>query len=280
MPVNLAALSPTLVESELFGHVQGAFHWRRSRRQGLLELANGATVFFDETADIPLSVQVKLLRVLEQQEVTAVGDTRPRQTSFRVVAATNRDLRKKCAEGRFRQDLFFRLAVFEIVLPPLRQRREEIPQLAERFLRRCAPVDQAAPSLLDETVAELYRRDWPGNVRELRNAVEHGALMARGRAIALEHLPPPTLFRSAASQRSGPGTGKRGEHLDTKPTGWSSGQQDDLYQRFLNATEAGLFETVLTATGGNRTGGSDAGDSSRDAAKETEWRERGRIAAK
>ncbi len=133
MPVNLAALSPTLVESELFGHVRGAFTGATSARQGLLELANGATVFFDETADIPLSVQVKLLRVLEQQEVTAVGDTRPRQTSFRVVAATNRDLRKECAEGRFRQDLFFRLAVFEIVLPPLRQRREEIPQLAERF---------------------------------------------------------------------------------------------------------------------------------------------------
>jgi DNA-binding NtrC family response regulator len=251
VPVNLAALSPTLVESELFGHVRGAFTGATSSRQGLLELANGATVFFDEAGDIPLSVQVKLLRVLEQQEVMAVGDTRPRKTSFRVVAATNRDLRKECAEGRFRQDLFFRLAVFEIVLPPLRQRREEIPQLAERFLRRWAPTDQAAPHLLDETVAELCRRDWPGNVRELRNAVEHGALMARGRAIAPEHLPPPTYLDQPRA--SDPATA-----LESAVGAWAQSQltsvrqNDDLYQRFLNATEAGLFDTVLTATGGNR----------------------------
>ncbi len=251
VPVNLAALSPTLVESELFGHVRGAFTGATSARQGLLELANGATVFFDEAGDIPLSVQVKLLRVLEQQEVTAVGDTRPRRTSFRVVAATNRELRKDCAEGRFRQDLFFRLAVFEIVLPPLRQRREEIPQLAERFLRRWAPADQAPPHLLDETVAELCRRDWPGNVRELQNAVEHGALIARGRAIAPEHLPPPTYLDQprgsdpAAALETAVSASAQSQLAAARP-------QDDLYQRFLNATEAGLFETVLAATGGNR----------------------------
>ena len=147
MPVNLASLSPTLVESELFGHVRGAFTGATNSRQGLLELANGATVFFDEAGDIPLSVQVKLLRVLEQQEVTPVGETQPRRTSFRVVAATNRNLRDECTEGRFRQDLFFRLAVFEIQLPPLRERREEIPQLAERFLRRAVGPNQAAAAL-------------------------------------------------------------------------------------------------------------------------------------
>ena len=121
VPVNLASLSPSLVESELFGHVRGAFTGATNSRQGLLELANGATVFFDEAGDIPLSVQVKLLRVLEQQEVTPVGDTQPRRTSFRFIAATHRDLRQECAAGNFRQDLFFRLAVFEIHLPPLRE---------------------------------------------------------------------------------------------------------------------------------------------------------------
>ncbi len=146
VPVNLASLSPSLVESELFGHVRGAFTGATATRQGLLELANGATVFFDEAGDIPLSVQVKLLRVLEQQEVMPVGDTRPRPTSFRVVAATNRDLRQECSESRFRQDLFFRLAVFEIHLPPLRERREEIPQLAELFLRRLSGPDRPAPN--------------------------------------------------------------------------------------------------------------------------------------
>lgn len=251
VPVNLAALSPTLVESELFGHTRGAFTGATSARQGLLELANGATVFFDEAGDIPLSVQVKLLRVLEQQEVTPVGDTRPRRTSFRVVAATNRDLRKECSEGRFRQDLFFRLAVFEINLPPLRQRREEIPQLAERFLLRCARADQSPPHLLEETVAELCRRDWPGNVRELRNAVEHGALMARGRAIAPEHLPPPTfLDEPRPTDPAAALEAAVGAWTQTQLT--SSRQQDDLYERFLNVTEPGLFDAILAATGGNR----------------------------
>jgi two-component system nitrogen regulation response regulator GlnG len=251
VPVNLAALSPTLVESELFGHVRGAFTGATSARQGLLELANGATVFFDEAGDIPLSVQVKLLRVLEQQEVTPVGETRPRRTGFRVVAATNRDLRHECSEGRFRQDLFFRLAVFEIHLPPLRERREEIPQLAERFLRHWAPADQPPPHLLDETIAELCHREWPGNVRELRNAVEHGALMARGRAIAPEHLPPPTFLDQ-------PPLSDPAAVLEAAVSAWaqrqltSARQNDDLYQRFLNATEAGLFDTVLSATAGNR----------------------------
>ncbi len=251
VPVNLASLSPTLVESELFGHVKGAFTGATATRQGLLELANGATVFFDEAGDIPLSVQVKLLRVLEQHEVTPVGDTRPRRTSFRVVAATNRDLRHECTEKRFRQDLFFRLAVFEIHLPPLRERREDIPALAELFLRRSVGPYQPVPVLLTETVRELCRRDWPGNVRELRNAIEHGALMARGGAIAPEHLPPAT---------------KLGDHASAEPMAelhqqvrsWTEQQltaayrTEDLYERFLSATEPALFDTVLAATNQNR----------------------------
>jgi DNA-binding NtrC family response regulator len=251
VPVNLASLSPTLVESELFGHVRGAFTGATNSRQGLLELANGATVFFDEAGDIPLSVQVKLLRVLEQQEVTPVGETQSRRTSFRVVAATNRNLRHECTEGRFRQDLFFRLAVFEIQLPPLRERREEIPQLAERFLRRAVGPNQAPPRLLDETVRELCRRDWPGNVRELRNAVEHGALLSRGGAIAPEHLPPPTFLGQSAANNPA-------QQLHDTVRSWAQqqlatpGRQEDLYQRFLDAAEPGLFDAVLTSTGHNR----------------------------
>jgi DNA-binding NtrC family response regulator len=251
VPVNLASLSPTLVESELFGHVKGAFTGATATRQGLLELANGATVFFDEAGDIPLSVQVKLLRVLEQHEVTPVGETRPKRTRFRVVAATNRNLRHHCAEGQFRQDLFFRLAVFEIHLPPLRERREDIPALAELFLQRSSGRNQAVPRILADTMRELCRRDWPGNVRELRNAIEHGALMARGGAIAIEHLPPAT---------------KLGDPMSADPAGalhghvrnWAeqqlaaADQTTDLYEQFLNATEPALFDAVLAATNKNR----------------------------
>lgn len=251
VPVNLASLSPTLVESELFGHVKGAFTGATATRQGLLELANGATVFFDEASDIPLSVQVKLLRVLEQQEVTPVGDTRPTRTSFRVVAATNRDLRQQCAEGEFRQDLFFRLAVFEIHLPPLRERREDIPALSELFLQRMTGPNRPTPRILADTMRELCRRDWPGNVRELRNAIEHGALMARGGAIAVEHLP-------AATKLGDPLAADPAAALDSRVRSWAQQQlasaepSADLYERFLSATEPALFDAVLSATHQNR----------------------------
>jgi two-component system nitrogen regulation response regulator GlnG len=251
VPVNLASLSPALVESELFGHVRGAFTGAATARQGLLELANGATVFFDEAGDIPPSAQVKLLRVLEQREVTPVGDTQPRRTSFRVIAATNRDLRQECAEGRFRSDLFFRLAVFEIHLPPLRERREEIPQLAELFLRRLATPQQMSSRMLQSTIEELIRRDWPGNVRELRNAVEHGALMARGGAIAPEHLPPPSMLNQlppADVQTQFQEMVRNWAQLQLSPSGASG----NLYQRFLTAAEPALFDVVLTAAGQNR----------------------------
>ncbi len=147
VPINLASLSPTLVESELFGHVRGAFTGAETSRQGLLELASGATVFFDEAADIPANVQVKLLRVLEQHEVTPVGDTRPRPSAFRVIAATSRDLRREFQAGGFRQDLYFRLAVFEISLPSLCQRVEDIPILAQRFRTTFGPAGDAGGPL-------------------------------------------------------------------------------------------------------------------------------------
>jgi len=255
VPVNLAALSPALVESELFGHVRGAFTGAENSRQGLLELADGATVFFDEAGDIPASVQVKLLRVLEQHEVTPVGDTRARRSAFRVIAATNRDLRQEFTAGGFRQDLYFRLAVFEIALPPLRNRPEDVPLLAERFLQR-ASGNAPAAGFTPAALAELGRRPWPGNVRELRNAVEHGALLARGGAVGPEHLPPlgPPNRTSSPSPAA---------HLHESVRAWALAQlaagelQEKLYQTFLAEVEPPLFSSVLEHTAQNRAAAAD-----------------------
>jgi two-component system nitrogen regulation response regulator GlnG len=241
VPIHLAALSPTLVESELFGHVRGAFTGAEGERQGLLELADGATVFFDEAGDIPPSVQVKLLRVLEQHEVTPVGGAQPRGTSFRVIAASSRPL-GAAGEAPLRRDLYFRLAAFEIALPPLRERVEDIPLLAEQFVQRAAGPGsrcRLTPAALDE----LCRRPWPGNVRQLRHAVEHGLLLARGGQIDVTHLPPPldAAVRAWASQELNQGA--------------SHGQ---LYQVFLAQAEPALFETVLARTTGNRAAAADA----------------------
>jgi len=245
VPVNLASLNPSLLESELFGHVRGAFTGATDSRPGLLELAAGGTVFLDEVADIPLSVQVKLLRVLEQREVAPVGDARPRTVDFRVVAATHRDLRQEVREGRFRADLFFRLAVFEIRTPALRERPEDIPVLARQFLQSFDNVVLAA-----ETLDELARRPWPGNVRELRNAVEHGALVARAGAMLPEHLPPP----ADVEPRDGNGRGTLTEAVLhwTRQRLAAGGPPGELYEQFLAEAEPPLFATVLEQTHDNR----------------------------
>lgn len=246
IPIHLAALSSTLVESELFGHAKGAFTGAETARAGMLELADGATVFFDEAADVPLATQVKLLRVLEQRELTPVGETRVRKTDFRTIAATNRDLRQEFASGKFRQDLYFRLAIFEITLPPLRERTDDIPALAERFLRRIVPQGH----LTDATLEELARRPWPGNVRELRNAVEHAALFARGGAIEPEHLPPPLVLSHAGidvrSQLRDAVRSWANERLKSDST------PHDLYDAFLSEVEPPLFGEVLDSTSQNR----------------------------
>jgi two-component system nitrogen regulation response regulator GlnG len=255
VPIHLASLSPTLVESELFGHVRGAFTGADGSRQGLLELADGATAFFDEANDIPPAVQVKLLRVLEQHEVTPVGSALARTTAFRVIAATNRDLSNDREESALRRDLYFRLAAFEIWLPPLRERVEDIPLLAEHFLRRTQAGGQSADRFSDEAIDELCRRSWPGNVRQLLHAVEHGALLARGGQIAVEHLPPatdPALPPSPAGE------------LAAAVRAWTRLQltqgavEGRLYQTFLSHVEPSLFETVLHSTAGNRAAAADA----------------------
>jgi DNA-binding NtrC family response regulator len=250
IPVNLASLSPLLVESELFGHVRGAFTGADNSRVGLLELADGATVFFDEMGDIPPSVQVKLLRVLEQHEVTPVGDTRPRPCHFRMIAATNRDLVQCLHEGTFRRDLYFRLASYEIALPALRERPEDIPQLTERFLRT-VNLPQGPATITRAAMEDMQRRPWPGNVRELRNAVEHAAIMARGLAIGPEHLP------ASRDLDARPAANIENE-LRSAVRNWAAarlaaeGASGHLYEQFLQDAEPALFDRVLESTLQNR----------------------------
>ncbi|HVT30941.1 MAG TPA: sigma-54 dependent transcriptional regulator [Lacipirellulaceae bacterium] len=186
--VNMAALSPALADAELFGHVEGAFTGAMQQRTGLLLQANGGTLFLDEVADIPLPLQLKLLRVLDHGEVLPVGADAPVRSRFRVISATHQNLRKKVEAGEFRHDLYFRLCTFEIHLPALRERPEDISLLAHHFAAR---IGSHAAVLADETMAELQRRPWYGNVRELRNAIEHALVLARRGLVMPEHLPPP-----------------------------------------------------------------------------------------
>jgi two-component system response regulator HydG len=184
--VNVAALPADLLESELFGHVRGAFTGATADRQGLLAAADGGTLFLDEVGEMPLPLQAKLLRAVQEGEVRRVGDSRTFGVDVRYVCATHRDLRARVAEGAFRDDLFYRLHVLAVRVPPLRERREDILPLARALL-----AEQRPPAAGFTPAAEklLLSYGWPGNVRELGNAVMHGAALARGGAIAPEHLP-------------------------------------------------------------------------------------------
>jgi two-component system nitrogen regulation response regulator GlnG len=186
--VNVASLSPTLAESELFGHVEGAFTDAMQPRPGLLLQADGGTLFLDEVADLPLPLQSKLLRVLDHGEVLPVGADAPLRSRFRVISATHQNLRKKVEAGEFRHDLFFRLCTFEIELPPLRERREDISLLASHF---AAQFNGKPVAFAEEALKELEQRPWYGNVRELRNAIEHSLVLARRGVVMPEHLPTP-----------------------------------------------------------------------------------------
>ena len=196
--VNIAALSPALAESELFGHVRGAFTGAVTHAAGCSR-RRGGTIFLDEVGDIPLPIQVKLLRALEQGEVLPVGSNQPVKSDFRLISATHQNLPEMVASGRFRHDLYFRLVTFEIKIPPLRERREDIRPLAEHFLSLLAETSTAAPRLSPEALAELERLPWHGNVRELRNAIEHATILAPGGVIAAEHLPPPAPSATTAA---------------------------------------------------------------------------------
>ncbi|WP_254507871.1 sigma-54-dependent transcriptional regulator [Anatilimnocola floriformis] len=188
--VNVAALSPTLAESELFGHVRGAFTGAEQHRSGLLVDADGGTLFLDEVADIPLPLQVKLLRALEHGEVMPVGSSKPVRTNFRLVSATHQDLLTKVRESGFRHDLYFRLCTFQINLPPLRERKADIPFLISHFYHLLSS-GASQGNFTADAINTAQDRPWHGNVRELRNAVEHALIVARQGPILSEHWPPP-----------------------------------------------------------------------------------------
>ncbi|MBX3023659.1 sigma-54-dependent Fis family transcriptional regulator [bacterium] len=186
---NCAAMAPELLTSELFGHRRGAFTGAHEDRQGLFEVANGGTLFLDEIGDCPAELQTRLLRVLDQGEIRRVGDNRSIPVDVRIIAATHRDLEADVAAGRFRRDLYYRLSVISLRTPPLRERREDIPQLAQHFLAElCLQRGKASPGFSAETVAILAAHDWPGNVRELRNEVERAFTFAEPEALIAPDL--------------------------------------------------------------------------------------------
>jgi DNA-binding NtrC family response regulator len=191
LPVHCAALTETLLESELFGHEKGSFTGAASRKLGRFELAEGGTLFLDEIGEIPLSVQVKLLRFLETKEFMRVGGVETVKVDARVIAATNRDLKKEVAEGRFREDLYYRLKVILIELPPLRTRPEDTPLLLDHFLDALAKEhNRPRPEVSREALEQLVAYHWPGNVRQLRNAIESMLLFCKSGRIGVDDLPP------------------------------------------------------------------------------------------
>ncbi|HZI12420.1 MAG TPA: sigma 54-interacting transcriptional regulator [Myxococcus sp.] len=190
LALNCAALSETLLDTELFGHARGAFTGAVRERPGLLEAAAGGTLFLDEVGELPLAVQAKLLRALQERRVRRVGENRDRPIHLRLVAATHRDLSEELKAGRFRKDLYYRLRVVELRVPPLRERREDILPLARVLLAEAAGrMGRPVPALTPRAADQLVRHAWPGNVRELENALERAVALARGRRVDLEDLP-------------------------------------------------------------------------------------------
>ncbi len=227
--VNCAALAETLLESELFGHVRGAFTGAVQAREGRFEAANGGDIFLDEIGDLPMTTQVKLLRVLEEKVIERVGDNRPVPVDVRIVTATNRDLSRMVAEGRFREDLFYRINVIPLILPPLRERMEDIPLLAEAFFRRLQlKSEKTVETIAYDTMGMLMTYHWPGNVRELRSAFEYAFVACPGGSIQPQHLPPtiaqsrrcpqPSVLAAAMAQAPSPSAAATPDGLSPKET--------------------------------------------------------------
>jgi two-component system, NtrC family, response regulator AtoC len=230
--VNCAALTETLLESELFGHVKGAFTGATRDHRGRFKQADGGTILLDEIGSMPLSGQAKLLRVLQEHEFEPVGSSVTTSVNVRVIAATNLDLEKAMSEGKFREDLYFRLKVFEISVPPLRERKEDIPLLSQHFLKQhTQSVRKEIRALAPETLALLIEHDWPGNVRELENAVEHAVIVQTGQVILPSSLP-----MNLAKSCDGGGTPERSTELGLR-------KQLNLLEKQI------LLDTLLRAHG-------------------------------
>ncbi len=189
VPVDCAALVPTLMESELFGHMKGAFTGATENKRGLLEIAKGGTLFLDEIGELHPEMQAKLLRALQEHEIRPVGAMASTRTDARIIAATNRDLEKAILTGAFRQDLYFRLNIVQIKLSPLRNRRDDIPPLIRLFLDKFADLQPSIHGVSEQATRQLMAYAWPGNVRELENAIEHALALGSGPMIELSDLP-------------------------------------------------------------------------------------------
>ncbi len=189
VPVDCSSLAPTLIESELFGYVKGAFTGALQNKRGLLEAAEDGTLFLDEIGDLPVEMQAKILRALQEREVKPVGSTERVRLRARIIAATNRDLENSIRGGTFRQDLYFRLNVVQIKLPPLRDRKTDIPLLVSSFLEKFADQDHAPRTITEDAMRQLLAYDWPGNVRELENAVERAVALGPGPIVQMADLP-------------------------------------------------------------------------------------------
>ncbi len=228
--VNCSAIAPSLMESELFGHARGAFTGAERSREGLFASADGGTLFLDEIGEMPLELQPKLLRALQESEIRKVGETRPQQVDVRVLAATGKDLRKEVLSGRFRDDLFYRLDVVQIDVPPLRERKDDIEPLVEHFLSVfCRREQRPLPEIDDDAMSALTEYDWPGNVRELRNFMEKALIFCEGNTIRRETLP-----------------------FDRRRVDRDEAEDFSL-KRASDRLEREYIKKALKATGGNRT---------------------------
>jgi DNA-binding NtrC family response regulator len=242
---NCGAFTDDLIANELFGHEKGAFTGAVGTKLGLLETANGGTVFLDEIGEMPLPMQVKLLRVIQERNFMRVGGTTPVAIDVRFIAATNRDLEKMAAAREFRQDLFYRLKVVLIELPPLRQRLEDVPLLAGHFVRKSAArFGKSTPTLGKEVLAELARYSFPGNVRELENIIERAVALSQGRALKLVDLPPDILYQTTGTGQPVADTGAL-EIKDLEMGHIARVYQDTGYNQTETARRLGISRTTL-----------------------------------
>lgn len=235
VPINCGAIPENLLESELFGHVRGAFTDAVSTKKGLFEEADGGTIFLDEISDLPLSLQVKLLRVLQEEEIRRVGDTKSIKVDVRVIAASIKDLAEEVKMGRFREDLYYRLNVLSIYLPPLRERKEDIPLLVNHFIEKFnKKIGRNIKGITSDAVKILMDYEWKGNVRELENVIERAVILAEGDYITVEQLPE-TLMKTVREPVI------------------SVGEGEFSIKKASEALEKELIKKALQYTGGNRT---------------------------
>ena len=246
--VHCAALSTNVLESELFGHEKGSFTGAMEKRIGRFEMADGGTLFLDEIGEIDANIQVKLLRALGEQTIERVGGSKPIKVDVRVIAATNKDLAALVREGKFREDLYYRLHVVQLHLPPLRDRKSDIALLADAFLHEMAELNRkACKPLSDDALQAMLAYDWPGNVRELRTAIEHGVVMSNSARVGLKNLPLTISGGATGLLRAGSDPSKTSESSNT-PSAFSIGA--DLN---LEKMERAMIDAALQRTGDNRT---------------------------